>query len=126
MAHEPTDEIDLRTLDVGDEFSIEIDTGEQFDLYAAGIDHFPSGPYARGHVNITAEGADVWEQVKDRVESEVLHLRQHFERRTGDPRTPRLFGTVWKSEDGAPKEAAEPHYEPLGEIATFDPEGGDA
>jgi hypothetical protein len=125
MTHEPTDEIDLRDLDVGDAFSVEIDTGEQFDLEVVDSDGSLDVTYSRGHVFLTVEGKGVWEQVQDRVESEVLHLRQQYERLTAEPRTAMLLGTVWKREDGAPEEAAEPYYEALGEVETVEQRGGD-
>lgn len=123
MNPKQTEEIDLRELDVGDEISIETDGGEQFDLVIADVDGDEATNHARGHVNLTVEGGGVWEQVKDRVDSGVLNLRQHFERLTAEPRTARVFGTVWEADDGVPKEAAEPYYEPLGEIVALDVAG---
>ena len=125
MTPTQTDEVDLREFDTGDRVRVVLASGEEFSLYVSRYGGNPATDYSRGHRSLTVEGEGVWEQVKDRVESEVLHLRQQYEQRTADPRTAKLYGTVWKRDDGAPKEAAEPYYEALGEVETVEQRGGD-
>ena len=125
MNPKQSDGVDLRGLGTGDSIRVTTDSGEEFDLYVSDADGREATEYSRGHVFLTVEGEGVWEQVQDRVESEVLHLRQQYERLTAEPRTAMLLGTVWKREDGAPEEAAEPYYEALGEVETVEQRGGD-
>lgn len=84
---------DLRELDDGDRVTITIRGGERLTATVIDPQHDPADEYGRGFWSAAFEGG-LWGQVADRFDSEVLHLTQTFDRRTGEPGTPMASGTV--------------------------------
>jgi len=103
--------INLRNYTNGDRLTVTLESGETFDGVVSDRDGDSSDTYGKGWVRITFEG-DLWEQVNDRVDSEVLELRQDFSRVRGDPQTPELYGHIWPEDS-----VGDPEYVKLGNVA---------
>lgn len=108
--------IDLRDVENGDELTIELETGETFTGTAVDIEHEHADDYGSGHVEFAFEG-DWWERINDRVDTEVLSVRQTLKRRTSEPGDVSLAGVVWR---GEPKETSTSEYVELGEVSEVD------
>lgn len=104
--------------DVGDVFTITLETGETLeDAEVVGKDHDPGvDTYDRSWTSLTLEGG-WWEQVNDRVDSEVLQLDQKTNRGSDEWQPATVLGHVWV---GDPKEASEPEYEELGTVESVE------
>lgn len=111
-------DIDLTDVEQGDTLSIELESGERFERgVVSGSDvAVAQDQYERTYVSLTFEGG-FWDQVKDRVDSEVLAIRQDSGYGGSPLEQPRLIGTVW---NGEVEEAQTPEYEELGKIAEVD------
>lgn len=110
--------VDLSEYENGDRINITLEDGETFDsAYVAGRDHDPAETqWEQSHFSLTIEG-DWWDQVNDRVDSEVLNAQQSSER-GGEPlKDASLYGTVWA---GEVEEASEPEYKELGTIESVE------
>lgn len=106
---------DLREVDNGDELTITTESGEEFTAMVTGHEHDPSDNYTKGYVRCNFEDG-LWEQVKDRVDSEVLDLRQTYARKSGRLSDTELYGTVWPE----PAETSEPEYVSMGEVESVE------
>lgn len=103
--------VDFRGLACGDWLRIVLDSGESFSGMVVDYEHVSADDHTEGSVRFAFEG-DLWEQVNDRVDSEVLHVSQRFARKTGTPKTAELSGHIVKDEMGF-------EYKKLGEIKTY-------
>lgn len=84
---------DLRDVENGVELKITMESGEVFEGAVVGYTHDEHTDYSAEHVSFPFEG-DLWDQVKDRLDHEVLHVQQTFERRTGTPGGITVTGTI--------------------------------
>lgn len=100
--------------DVGDTFTITLDTGETLEnAEVVGKDSDPAQTsWERAWASLTIEG-DWWEQVNDRVESGVLHVDQETNRGGGGWKPAEVSGAVWV---GEPEEASEPDFKTIGTV----------
>jgi hypothetical protein len=85
--------VDLRDVSRNNRLRIVTKDGEEFVGIVSGYEHTPADEYTKGSVRFPFEG-DLWEQVKDRVDSEVLEVSQRFSRTVGEPKTATLSGHV--------------------------------
>lgn len=109
--------VDLRDYETGDRVTVVLEDGEEFTGVVTDRDYDEADDYSRGYYSAAFEG-DWWDRVNDRVESEVLRLRQDYARRSGRPLDATLYGHVWR---GEVREASEPEYKELGPIASASP-----
>jgi hypothetical protein len=106
---------DLRAASNGETVRVILESGEVFEAMLTGYQHDPSDDYVKGFVSANLEGG-LWEQVKDRVDSEVLKVRQDYSRKAGRITETDLYGTVWPE----PAETSEPEYKSLGDVKTIE------
>lgn len=101
-------------LENGDRITVVLNSGEEFDVTVVGFDErgLFNNTAESSCVDYTLEGEDIWEQVNDRVESEVLNLRYKSPLGTKSWTTT-LYGTIWV---GEPKESSTPEYKKLGDV----------
>lgn len=111
MSHTP----DFRDVEIDDEIKLTLTSGESFTGIISSKEYDPAD-ITKGYISLGFEG-DLWDQVKDRVDSEVLQIRQDLARKTGDPKEAVLTGTVWVGED---EESSVSEYQTLGTIQSFD------
>lgn len=111
-------DIDLSDVENGDRLTITLESGETFEeaLVVGADKDIAEFSYDTTFLRFPIEG-DWWEQVNDRVESEVLELIQQSGR-GGDPLcAPEVTGHIWV---GEPKEASEPEYVTLGTVSEIE------
>lgn len=102
-----TPNVDLRNIDHDGEITVQTKSGETFTGQVVGYEQQECDDYRKGWVHIDIEGG-LWDQVKNRVDSETLRAEQKFTRRSGNPQMASVYGTKWI--DG------EPEYVKLGTI----------
>lgn len=90
-------DVDLRNISHGDEIIVETDGGETFSGYVSEYEQVRCDNFRKGWVRVTFEDG-LWEQVKDRVDSEVLRVEQEFAQKTGNPKKANVFGRKWDDE----------------------------
>jgi hypothetical protein len=73
-------DVDLSDVEEGDTLTVELDTGEVFEQIEVtdSLKHFAEDEDEETIPNFTLEG-DVWEQVRDRVDSDILDIHQESE-----------------------------------------------
>lgn len=109
---------DLTEYDAGDQIRVVTEHDEEFELQVVDYTHDPiQYPKDRSYTQMALEGEDVWEQVKDRLDSEVLNMDQSSRMGSEELEPPLLYGTIWV---GEPEEASEPEYEALGEVESIE------
>lgn len=104
---------DLRDYTVGQTVQLTLESGEEFEGMIVEREYSKFTSYSKGWIKLSIEG-DWWEQVNDRVDNEVLTLRQEFTRSLGNPKKILLTGVKWVGPD---PEASEPEYHTLGKVA---------
>jgi hypothetical protein len=90
--------VDLREFGRGDRVTVETDDGETWTGLLSGYEQSPPDAYGKGYVSATFEGEGFWDRLKDRVDSEVLNLRQDYSRDDGRPQEATVGGHVWVGE----------------------------
>lgn len=115
--------IDLSDYDTGETLRIELESGETFGpAHIVGDEHDQAEDrHDRSWTKLTLEG-EWWDQVSDRVDSEVLYLNQESDRGGKTLESPTLSGTVWVGET---PESSTPEYTTLGTVASIDRIEGD-
>lgn len=106
--------IDLTDVEKGDRLTVELESGERFEdgyVSSAEVTHAEE-PFEKTRVRLGFEN-DFWEQVRDRVDSEVLDIMQESERGGEPMEQPTLAGVYW---EGPSEESSTPHYKELGTI----------
>lgn len=101
-----------------DEITIILESGEVFEnAQVVGKEHDPADSNMdSAYTSLTLEG-DWWEDVNERVDSEVLTLIQRKGYRNTQWDDPELFGTIWVGEI---EEASEPEYKKLGTVESIE------
>jgi hypothetical protein len=100
--------IDLRDVSNGDWLAITLTDGETFRGMVVDYEHVQRDVYEQDSVRFAFEG-DLWNQVQDRVDSEVLNVTQRFARKTGKPQKAVVHGHTMPDETSF-------EYKKLGEI----------
>lgn len=85
--------IDIRKFNRGDRVTVRTKEGETFTGSLVGVEYGQFNEHTHGFHNFTFEG-DWWDRIKDRVDVEVLEIHQKFALSTGEPKKPKLLGTV--------------------------------
>ena len=107
----PQTDVDLRDISRGDEITVQTEDGETFSGQVVGYEKEQSDNYRKGWVHADFEGG-FWDQVKDRVDSEVLRVEQKFARKTGTPKKATVIGTTWNDE--------KPEYVEIGTVSSVE------
>jgi hypothetical protein len=100
--------IDLRDVSNGDWLAITLTDGETFRGMVVDYEHVQRDVYEQDSVRFAFEG-DLWDQVQDRVDSEVLNVTQRFARKTGKPKKAVVHGHIMPDETSF-------EYKKLGEV----------
>ena len=98
-----TNGVELRELSNGDRLAVTLESGEEFTAMVTSHQYDAATDHADGWAYCNFEGG-LWEQVNDRVDSEVLTLRQSYARRTGEADDIQVDGTVWPDGGEHPSE----------------------
>lgn len=96
----PQTDVDLRDISRGDEITVQTEGGETFSGHVSEYEQERCDNFRKGWVRAAFEDG-LWDQVKDRVDSEVLRVEQKFARKTGTPKKAKVFGTKWNDETPA-------------------------
>lgn len=107
--------INLTDISPGDQLTVELENGERFEKgLVSGTDiSIAQDRHEITYVSLTFEGG-FWEQVRDRVDSEVLEMRQDSDYGGSPLEQPRLIGTIWEEDNESEQKT---QYEELGKIA---------
>lgn len=98
----------------GDAVRIVTEDGEEFVGEFVGDDRSPADEYSKGYVDLTLEGV-AWEDVRDRVDQSVLHVKQRSARRTGRPQDAIVYGYAERDSIADPYETVD-----LGTVETIE------
>ena len=104
--------VDLRNLERGDSVQVTLDSGEEFSGKIVSKEQEPANEFSKGWIRLSFEG-EWWEQVNNRVDDEVLTLRQDFGISSGRAKGATMEGVKWVGKD---PESSEPKYIILGHI----------
>lgn len=104
--------------DKGNVITIKLESGETFEEVTVSYkDYDPAiDRHDLAGVTIDIEGPGVWEQVKDRVDNEVLHASQWSTKGERRWKEATLSGTVWVGNDEV---SSTPEYKELGTIKSI-------